>query len=121
VGPLFQIKDDLIDLTEGKGRETVGNDIREGKRSYLVALFSESASKAEHDELFAILDKPRAETSDADVQRVAELFRLYGVLEEAETKYTRHEATALQCLDNVPAPLRNALTVVTRALVERKN
>ena len=37
LGPMFQIIDDIIDLTDGKGRESTGSDIREGKRSYLVA------------------------------------------------------------------------------------
>src|SRR5690606_14547938 len=37
IGPMFQIRDDVIDLTHGKGRNSIGNDIREGKRSFLVA------------------------------------------------------------------------------------
>ena len=46
VGPVFQIVDDTIDLTHGKGRETVGSDVREGKRSYLVAWAASKASAA---------------------------------------------------------------------------
>ena len=46
VGPVFQIVDDSIDLTHGKGRETVGSDVREGKRSYLVAWAASKASAA---------------------------------------------------------------------------
>ena len=38
IGPAFQVRDDVIDLTQGKGRGgAVGNDIREGKPSILYA------------------------------------------------------------------------------------
>ena len=37
MGPAFQIRDDLIDLTHGKGRGgVIGSDVKEGKASFYI-------------------------------------------------------------------------------------
>ncbi|OOP55135.1 MAG: hypothetical protein AYP45_16540 [Candidatus Brocadia carolinensis] len=39
MGPAFQIRDDLIDLTHGKGRGgVIGSDVKEGKASFFILL-----------------------------------------------------------------------------------
>jgi geranylgeranyl pyrophosphate synthase len=72
MGPAFQIRDDLIDLTLGKGRGGVtGSDIREGKPSILYAhALTHSMPGEEENRLVEIMRKPREETSDEDVQWV---------------------------------------------------
>jgi geranylgeranyl diphosphate synthase type I len=76
-GVSFQIRDDLLDLDGDKGRAP-GSDIREGKRTLMVVHAGHRASAADRRRLHAILNKPRASTSAADVAWVRELFRRTG-------------------------------------------
>ena len=120
VGPLFQVVDDVIDLTEGKGRGEVGSDIREGKRSYLVAAAAELAQAGDRARMYDILDKPREETSAADVAWVADLFRRSGALDDATRYCERLRGEALSAIDPLPEPLRTRLVQATEALTRRK-
>lgn len=120
VGPLFQVVDDVIDLTEGKGRGEVGSDIREGKRSYLVAAAAELAAPADRERMYDVLDRPREETSAQDVAWVAELFRACGALEDATRYCEGLRAQALAAINPLPEPLRTRLVEATEALTRRK-
>jgi geranylgeranyl pyrophosphate synthase len=119
IGPMFQIRDDLIDLTHGKGRESVGSDIREGKRSFLVAFTCEKAPEEDRQALLAILDKPRAETTDADVQAALELFERHGATAEARRLCEVLTQKALRTLARLPENLQKQLTEITEHLAER--
>ena len=119
IGPMFQIRDDLIDLTHGKGREQVGSDIREGKRSFLVAYTCEHASPSDRAELISILDLPRDETTADHVDRAMQIFQAYNALDEAKRVCAELKASALGALKTLPAGLRNRLSEVTEYLVER--
>ena len=55
-GLAFQITDDILDLTEGKGRGEIGRDIKEGKRSIMVVHFLSKCSKEEKNKLLNILN-----------------------------------------------------------------
>lgn len=83
-GVIFQVVDDLIDLTPGKGREGAGSDIREGKMSFLVAHALTSSSSAQRGELLGILSRSREETLDSEVKRVMEIFTDLGSAEAAK-------------------------------------
>lgn len=121
LGPLFQVKDDLIDLTSSKGRGQHGNDIREGKRSYLVAAVAEKASAAGRERLFAILDKPREETTHEDVEAVMALFREHGAVEDAERYCQELQARAGKALAPLPVELAEMLRIATAVLANRKS
>ncbi len=79
LGAIFQIQDDILDLFGDKKREGAGCDIKEGKISYLVVvhlkIHPEDAAM-----IWAILDKPRGETTDEDVQSLIRLFQSKGTL-----------------------------------------
>ena len=83
VGPMYQIVDDLIDLTEDKGRGERGADIREGKRSFMVAVAMARVGPAERTVLLEILDRPRDATSARDVAGAIEILERCGAIEEA--------------------------------------
>ena len=58
MGPAFQIRDDLIDLTHGKGRGgAIGSDVKEGKASFLysytLGVASQTDKKRLHDIMYA--------------------------------------------------------------------
>ena len=121
LGPLFQIIDDIIDLTDGKGREAIGSDIREGKRSYLVAHAAEHCTPAERERLFDILDKPRkATTRRRDAEAAAELFEKYGAIDAGRAYcaelYERSRAAVLARLpDALAARLGAVFEMLARA------
>ena len=119
IGPMFQIRDDVIDLTRGKGRESVGSDIREGKRSFMVAYACEHAGKRQRDRLIDILDLPRAETTDAHVAEAIGIFEAIGALKEAERVCQELKSSALEALKPLPEVLRDRLWKVTEHLADR--
>jgi geranylgeranyl pyrophosphate synthase len=130
LGPLFQIADDIIDLTHGKGREAIGSDIREGKRSFLVAHTAVActaeagtetgeASAADRETLFDILDRSREETSEADIDWVTALFEKHGAVEAGRDRCRRLYAQSQARLEKLPEPLARALGPVFESLTER--
>jgi geranylgeranyl diphosphate synthase type I len=92
IGVAFQILDDIIDLTSGKGRlgrdgrPETGNDIREGKPSALFAKTMELAGEKEKQDLVRIFKKARERTSRTDIRWVTELYRKYGVVDWQDVK-----------------------------------
>lgn len=120
MGAAFQIRDDLIDLTAGKGRGGVtGNDIREGKASILYAHAISVASPAEKDVLIRVMRKPRGKTTDADVERVKRLYQLLGALEFAQLAAGRLVSQALATIERLPAANRDFFRQLTRYMVSR--
>jgi geranylgeranyl diphosphate synthase, type I len=76
-GVAFQIRDDVLDLEGGKGRRR-GSDVLEGKRTILTVHAAQHAGPRRRATLFAILDKPRAAKSAAEVRWVLDLYRELG-------------------------------------------
>lgn len=95
LGVLFQIQDDVLDLYGEKGRDRAGSDIAEGKRSVLVLHALSCCSPEEASWLRQVLDKPRAETTPADVEAVAALFSRTGSLRHALGEIARRLKQAL--------------------------
>ena len=89
LGLAFQLEDDLIDVigssrTSGK---PVGGDIREGKRTVLLADAIGLADKQERGELIAIF---RSQTRDeTQVRRVIDLFTRTGAIERSRQRIAR--------------------------------
>ncbi len=114
LGVLFQLQDDVIDLYGEKGRGEEGCDIREGKVSALLLAHLEN-SPGTRAEVLSILEKPREETTAADVERVVALYdqsdALRGVL-------NRIEHMRSQVLDSLPLRHEPGLRKVAKKLVE---
>lgn len=119
LGPMFQIMDDIIDLTDGKGRESTGSDIREGKRSFLVAFTAARCSPAERDRLFDLLDKARDATTAEDVAEVRALFEKHNAIEAGRDRCRQLYRASLAELEKLPAPLAAALGPVFESLAGR--
>ena len=86
VGPAFQVEDDVLDLTEGKGRDALGCDIMEGKRSFMVVFTAANCTLEERMKLFEVLNKPRKTKTEADISWTFELFDKYNAVKAAEEK-----------------------------------
>lgn len=121
VGPAFQITDDLLDLTQGKGRRETGCDIKEGKRTLMVVHCSSKCTAAERKRLFQILNKPRKRTSSNDIQAVKELFLKYGSIEHARERANRLVGEAKELTQNVPKGFGKILRGFADYMVSRKH
>ena len=119
LGPLFQIIDDIIDLTHGKGREAIGSDIREGKRSFLVAHAAERAAPAQRDRLFDILDTPRDQTTPAQIDEVLAIFQQHGSIDAGREYCKGLYAHAQEKLPALPSALAAVLEPILAKLVDR--
>lgn len=119
IGPMFQIRDDVIDLTHGKGRNSIGNDIREGKRSFLVAHALEHADTPQQQRLLEILDLPRLDTTDAHIQEALEIFNSCSAMEAADARCEELRQKAIRALEALPEGLRQRLLEVTEYLIAR--
>jgi len=121
MGPAFQIRDDLIDLTAGKGRGGVkGSDIREGKASILYAHALAHSMPGEDDMLLHVMSKPRRETTDEDVARVVRLYERCGSIEFARKTADTLVRRAHEVLDELPIEQQPPLRSLATYMAERK-
>lgn len=119
IGPIFQIADDVIDLTEGKGRGEVGSDIKEGKRSLLVVRAAQACTSEEREELYRILDAPREGVTAKEVAWVVDLFARTGAVEAAREEGRRMLEEAQQLVDALPEPLDANLRAAMEFMLAR--
>lgn len=109
LGILFQIQDDVLDLYGDKGRDQRGSDIAEGKRSVLAVHALENAAPDDAGWLLEVLDKDRAATSSADVERVAGLFERLGSLSFAVREMHARRQAALTAIGTLKQPRLSAM------------
>ncbi len=119
-GPVFQITDDLLDLTKGKGRKEIGRDIKEGKRSILVVHCLSRCNSAEKKRLLAILNKAVEKTTKNDVLYAKRLFEKYGSIGYAKNKAAKLANEAKNAANELPKGLKNILDSFADYLVERE-
>jgi|SRR3989338_3059151 len=120
VGPAFQITDDVLDLTEGKGRGEVGRDIKEGKKSILVIHCLGKCSADEKNALLGVLGKPPEQTTDEDVLAVKRLFERYGSIDYAKEKAGALKRQAEETIRKLPPELHGLLEFFADYLISRK-
>ena len=120
IGPAYQISDDILDLTEGKGRKEVGRDIKEGKKSILVIHCLSECSNDEKKKLLSILNKDPAKTPKTDVDYVKRLFLKYGSIDYARKKAKNLSEEAKNEVKDFPPKLRDLLNYFADYLVERE-
>ena len=103
VGRAFQIQDDLLDLTADDARwgKTIGGDLIEGKKTFLLLRALERAEGDEHAWFQRIVEKRGLPA--AQVPEARERMERLGVLGEARAAVARHSAAALDGLDELPA------------------
>ena len=115
IGVLYQLQDDLLDLFDAKGRGEHGSDLYQGRLSAVLLshldLHPEDAS-----EVFAVVQKPRAETTPQDVSTLIERFVRGGATRQLLRQI---ESLASNVLASESLRVRPAIERVARALVER--
>jgi geranylgeranyl diphosphate synthase, type I len=121
LGEAFQMRDDVLGVFGDPDQtgKPAGDDLREGKRTYLVAAAFAAAGPAARDELDARLGDPALD--DAGVERLRSIIRESGALartEERITALTRTAEAALAEADLEPEA-RSALQALTEAATRR--
>jgi heptaprenyl diphosphate synthase len=118
IGMIFQLSDDIIDITSDVTGKTPGTDLREGVPTLPILLARQSTDPADA-RLLELLDSDLSD--DAALAEVLTLLRAHKCIEQARAEVTRRADLARATLRSVPAgPARSALeelcdTVVTRS------
>jgi len=102
LGEAFQLRDDILGVfgdptLTGK---PAGDDLREGKRTYLVACAFAGADAATRKRLHHALGNPGLD--DAGVDELRDIIVSTGALERTEERISALTATALDALDGAP-------------------
>jgi geranylgeranyl diphosphate synthase type I len=121
LGEAFQLRDDVLGVfgdpaVTGK---PAGDDLREGKRTYLVAATFDGADDATARELRAGLGDPTLD--EQRIRRLREIITSTGALARTEARIAELTAAALGALDAVPltAEGADALTRLAAAATRR--
>lgn len=121
IGEAFQLRDDLLGVfgdpaTTGK---PAGDDLREGKRTVLVARALRLADDAGRAALLAGLG--RRDLTEADVARLRDVLRMSGAVDQVETLIDELAGPALEAIAAAPLaePGRTMLGRLGRAAVDR--
>jgi len=120
MGPAFQIRDDLLDLTAGKGRGGVrGSDVFEGKASILYAHALACSESPDRGKLLDVMRKSREETTPDDVAWVIGLYNKCGSLAYASDTANTLIARVCEQLETLPMDARAPLRNLVMYMVER--
>ncbi len=127
VGVAFQLRDDLLGVfgdPEVTGKPA-GDDLREGKRTLLVAWATDSArERGEHaalELLRSVLGDP--ELDQDRVERTRETLTALGAVKAVESRIAELTESALRALDSVkvPEPAHTRLRELAVAVTERNH
>jgi geranylgeranyl diphosphate synthase, type I len=121
LGEAFQLRDDLLGVygdpaVTGK---PAGDDLREGKRTVLIAMALQSGSAAQNSALNAGLG--RVEMSQDEVLRLQEIIDETGARQEVEALIAERASTSFEALAALPidADCRYALASLAESAVTR--
>ena len=100
LGEAFQLRDDLLGVF-GDSEETgkpAGDDLREGKRTVLLALARERATAVDRDQLDALVGNPQLDANGVDIVR--DILDRTGARTEVEARIRRNRDHAISALDS---------------------
>ncbi len=128
----FQIRDDLLNLTEdsaaaapsaaggGYGKER-GGDIAEGKRTLIVIEMLERLPAEEGRRVAALLNLPPEQTSPQDIAWAIEAAQRCGALDAVRRQCRAHGEAALSALQALPdSPQRRLLAELAQFLTQER-
>jgi geranylgeranyl diphosphate synthase type I len=101
IGEAFQLRDDILGVFGDPSRtgKPAGDDLRSGKRTYLVASALDSADRASAAEVSRYLGDP--DLDDAAVARLRDIITATGALRRTEERIDELVDAALAALDQV--------------------
>jgi geranylgeranyl diphosphate synthase type I len=119
IGEAFQLRDDVLGVfgdpnVTGK---PAGDDLREGKRTVLVAVADERGTSAQQQTLSRYLGDPHLD--DSEVDELRSVMRETGALTFVESLIDQRVADARAALAVVPEPARTVLGELADAATQR--
>jgi len=104
---IFQIKDDLLDLSIGgeKGREK-GSDIRNGKKTLLLIYSLKRACKKQKTEMLKIIGNEKA--SKKEVQKIIDFYHKSGAVDFCEKVASEELKKSLRILEKLKGKINNS-------------
>ncbi|MGO4956278.1 polyprenyl synthetase family protein [Luteococcus sp. Sow4_B9] len=117
IGVVFQLSDDIIDITSNETGKTPGTDLREGIPTLPTLMLKASKDPADQ----ALTDLIASDlSSDEKLAEVLEQLRAHPVIEQARAEVQRHADLALSYLEPLPeGPAKEALAKICNDLVSR--
>lgn len=117
VGVVFQLSDDIIDITSTTTGKTPGTDLREGVPTLPILMLRNSTDAADK----ALLERIDGDlSSDEVLAGVLDDLRAHPVIEEARAEVQRHADLAREHLAPLPdGPAKDALLAICNDLVTR--
>ena len=117
IGVVFQLSDDIIDITSDETGKTPGTDLREGIPT-LPTLLARTSTDPADARLLTLLDSDL--TSDDELAEVLDLLRRHRSIDEARADVRRRAESARLLLDGLPlGPARAALEELCDTVVSR--
>ncbi|WP_028709121.1 polyprenyl synthetase family protein [Propionicicella superfundia] len=117
IGTVFQLSDDLLDITSTQSGKTPGTDLREGVLTLPTLLVAASADPADA-RLQELIGRPLSD--EAEVAEALGLLREHAAMGAAREEIARRAAAAETHLDALPAGEANdALRELCRSVVSR--
>ena len=119
LGEAFQLRDDVLGVFGDPAMtgKPAGDDLREGKRTMLVAMALERCGPAKAADLSSRLGDPALEP--AGIARLRSLIVASGALDAVESLVAERAAAAMEALDPVPEPARGVLERLVTAATQR--
>ena len=102
LGEAFQLRDDVLGVFGDPARtgKPAGDDLREGKRTYLIAAAAEAADPTDRATLTGRLGDPTLD--QAGIDRIRKIIVATGALDRTEQRIEELHATAVAALATVP-------------------
>jgi geranylgeranyl diphosphate synthase, type I len=120
IGIAFQLIDDLIGIA-GDPKLTgkaVGNDIREGKKTFPIILAIRAASNNEKDQIMKVYGLKKS--SDDEIRAAVNTISTLGIEDEVRSIARTHMAKSLENIESYPdTEAKRALESSARFIVER--
>ena len=117
IGVVFQLSDDIIDITSDETGKTPGTDLREGIPT-LPTLLARASTDPADARLLTLLDSDLS--SDAELAEVLGLLRRHRSIDEARADVRRRAESARLLLDGLPSgPARSSLEELCDTVVSR--
>lgn len=114
LGLAFQIQDDYLDLTSDDTGKIIGQDIVEGKKTFMIIRSKELAESKEDKELINKFYQNNGLQRD-EIQNMLNLITKLGVLDEAKDKFESYYQNAYDSINKLE---QNEYTTMIKELVK---
>lgn len=126
LGRAFQLQDDLLDVvaSEKDFGKTIGGDIIEGKKTFLLLKALESARGNQRTILMNVINRKRTgkpRTTTEEVRRVTEIYESTGAIAAARARVRQDTTRAVKALETLPDSRgRASLLWLSHMLLDRR-